>query len=147
MMIPAGTTRVKDVIEAGETLKTGLRGTMCTMGRSIELPPGVDVGQVSDGYHTFDQLYAMRMALTVALFNDWARRGLYDVHKSMRHHNNGLCFGGGWFIVCATLPAGQISFHYEVRHWTKFEVPAAERAHHAFDGHTDTDVIDRLTKL
>jgi len=27
------------------------------------------------------------------------------------------CFGGGWFLVVAVLPTGQISNHYELKHW------------------------------
>ena len=43
------------------------------------------VGQVSDGYHTFDELYEFRKLYNAALFNEWAALGLYSVHKSVRH--------------------------------------------------------------
>lgn len=38
--------------------------------------------------------------------------GKYEVHKSYRHADGELCFGGGWFIVMANLPTGQVSNHY-----------------------------------
>jgi hypothetical protein len=104
-------------------------------------------GQTSDGYHTFDELYAFRKAFNAALFNEWAANGKYDVHKSWRHHDGELCFGGGWFIVVAMLPTGQISNHYEEKDWDLFREPEVEKAKYEFDGHTGEDVIDRLLAL
>jgi hypothetical protein len=80
----------------------------------IKSHPGI--GDVSDGYHTFNDLYKMRLALTVALFNEWTRQKINNVHKSTKHSDGELCFGGGWFIVMATVAGKQISFHYEMKH-------------------------------
>ena len=110
----------------------------------------------SDGYHTFEEYENLRLAYNVALFNEWASQAEYtssgfeilpvkhDVHKSTRHHDGELCFGGGWFIVVANLPSGQISNHYEMKHWDLFRVPAVEKAKYEWDGHTSEDVIKRL---
>lgn len=127
----------------------------------------IDANDVSDGYHTFGQLYDCRLAFNVALFNEWGnfnttRRHLdpssfdgvgsttgilYNVHKSIKHHDGELCFGGGWFIVVAVLPTGQISFHYKMEDWDKFKIPETEKALYEFDGHTTEDVINRLIQL
>lgn len=104
-------------------------------------------GNTSDGYHTFNELYAFRLAYNAALFNEWARLGLYEVHKSYRHHGGDLCFGGGWFIVVAILPEGQISNHYKNEYWDQFQVPAHEKALHPYDGHTGADVLQRLKSI
>jgi hypothetical protein len=101
-------------------------------------------GNTSDGYHTFNELYEFRKAYNVALFNEWAAGGKCSVHKSWRHHDGELCFGGGWFIVVAVLPNGQISNHYEAKDWDLFAIPETERALFEFDGHTGSDVIARL---
>ena len=101
-------------------------------------------GNTSDGYHTFNELYEFRKAYNVALFNEWASGGKCSVHKSWRHHDGELCFGGGWFIVVAVLPQGQISNHYEAKDWNLFAIPEVERALFEFDGHTGNDVIERL---
>lgn len=101
-------------------------------------------GNTSDGYHTFNELYEFRKAYNAALFNEWAASGKHHVHKSWRHHDGELCFGGGWFIVVAVLPTGQISNHYEAKDWDLFAVPETERALFMFDGHTGADVIARL---
>jgi hypothetical protein len=106
-------------------------------------PVAID-GKTSDGYHTFNELYEFRKAYNAALFNEWAAGGKCSVHKSWRHHDGELCFGGGWFIVVAVLPDGQISNHYEAKDWDLFAVPETERALFEFDGHTGADVVERL---
>jgi hypothetical protein len=68
------------------------------------------------------------------------------VHKSIRHHDGELCFGGGWFIVVAKLPTGQISNHYEMKDWDLFRIPQADKALYPFDGHTAKDVLERINK-
>lgn len=104
-------------------------------------------GSVSDGFHTFDDLYRHRLLLSAALWNGWANRPdgpWYDVHRSRLHHDGTAPFGGGWFIVVAALPAGQVSYHYELKHWDLFaSVPERVRAAE-FDGHSSWDVADRL---
>ena len=108
----------------------------------------------SDGYHTFKELYEFRKAYNVALFNEWGKynpihkNGVkYDVHKSWRHNDGELCFGGGWFIVVAVLPTGQISNHYPASDWDLFKIPEIEKAKYPFDGHTGQDVINRLLNI
>ena len=103
--------------------------------------------ELSDGAHTFAELYEQRMAYNAALFNLMALEGKYDVHKSWKHNDGELCFGGGWFIVCATLDDGQISNHYPEKDWDNFKIPETPKAKHEFDGHTAQDVIDRLLNL
>jgi len=114
-----------------------------TSAKAKDEPVAID-GNTSDGYHTFNELYEFRKAYNVALFNEWASNGKCSVHKSWRHNDGELCFGGGWFIVVAVLPQGQISNHYEAKDWGLFSVPETERALFEFDGHTGTDVVERL---
>lgn len=116
-----------------------------------------DAGNVSDGYHTFNELYEFRKMYNAALFNEWARKWnitkrlpinsfkpMYDVHKSWRHYDGELCFGGGWFIVSAKLPSGLISNHYKAEDWDLFKIPQVDKAKYEFDGHTGEDVLLRL---
>lgn len=107
--------------------------------------PYKDMGEVSDGYHTFDELYEFRRIYNAAFFNELARNTDIPICKSKRHNDGEECFGGGWFIVMAELPTGQISNHYELKHWDMFKVPEAEIAF-PWDGHTPKDVIERITK-
>jgi hypothetical protein len=101
----------------------------------------------SDGYHTFKELYEFRKVYNATLFNEWDKAGKYFVHKSWKHKNDELCFGGGWFIVVALLPTGQISNHYEAKDWDLFKIPETPTAMFEFDGHTPQDVLERLINL
>jgi len=107
-----------------------------------------DPGEVSDGYHTFNELYRYRMLYNAALFNVWggdddARQLVTGVHKSWRHHDGEQCFGGGWFIVLADLPTGQISNHYPLDCWDLFHIVERQTAAE-WDGHTPAEAADRL---
>ena len=106
-----------------------------------------DMGEVSDGYHTFNELYEYRMLYNAALFNEFAKQGLYDVHKSRKHSDGEYPFGdSNWFIVMAELPTGQISNHYEMKDWNKFKIPEKPLAN-KWDEHSPRDVADRLTSF
>lgn len=106
-------------------------------------------GKVSDGFHTFIELYRHRMLLNAALFSAWRKldsEGIgpeADVHKSRLHSDGEVPFGGGWFIVVAQLPAGQVSYHYPLEHWDLFKIPERERPAE-YDGHTAEQAADRL---
>ena len=100
----------------------------------------------SDGYHTFKELYEFRKIYNAVLFNEWSRQGKYNVHKSWRHNDFELCFGGGWFVVMAELPTGQISNHYEAKDWDLFHCEERDIAD-KWDGHSAQDVITRLLLL
>jgi hypothetical protein len=101
-----------------------------------------DAGEISDGYHTFNELYRYRMLYNAAFFNLLPKE---LVHKSKRHHDGEECFGGGWFIVMANLPTGQISNHYELKDWDLFQIPERDVADE-WDGHTPQEAADRLHK-
>lgn len=121
-----------------------------------------DKSNLSDGYHTFEELYEFRKMYNAALFNEWGKENnnkidytkegftdppKYNVHKSWKHHDGELCFGGGWFIVSAMLSTGQISNHYPAEDWDLFRIPEVEKALFSFDGHTGKDVLERLKNL
>lgn len=99
-----------------------------------------DKGEISDGYHTFNELYYYRMLYNAAFFNMLPKEW---VHKSKKHYDGEECFGGGWFIVMANLPTGQISNHYELKDWDLFQIPEKEVAD-KWDGHTPQEAADRL---
>lgn len=101
----------------------------------------LDPGEVSDGYHTFNELYFQRRMLTAALVKACPN----SAWKSKRHHDGSEPFGGGWFIVGFNTPKGQFTYHYELEYWDEFlcpELPAAPE----WDGHTCDDA-DRLLSL
>ena len=87
-----------------------------------------DKSQISDGYHTFAELYDYRRVYNAMLVNEYAKQGLYNVHKSWKHNDEKECFGGGWFVVQMDLPTGQISNHYEAKYWNEFQCEEREVA-------------------
>jgi len=97
--------------------------------------------QLTDGYHTMEELYDHRRALTAALTAERA-----DISwKSKAHHpDDGPMFDGGYFIVGIDTPAGTITYHYKLAHWDDFaeapEVPHAPK----WDGATPADTVVRL---
>ena len=106
-----------------------------------------DIGEVSDGYHTFNELYEYRLLYNASMFNELAKQGLYDVHKSRKHSDGKYPFDNpNWFIVMAELPTGQISNHYEMKDWVLFDIPEKEVAN-VWDGHSPKDVTERLRRF
>lgn len=96
----------------------------------------IHVGSISDGYHTFDELYNHREVLTAALFNRM------PFTWKARVHEDGTMFDG-MFVVGMATPNGMITYHYDNEFWKDFKVPVLPHAP-KFDGHTPNDVIDRI---
>lgn len=121
------------------------------LGSTLDAPPHysmeIKAESVSDGFHTMEELYEHRLALTVALFNTSIYANDLDIKEIMKSklHHDGTMFEG-YFIVMAITDYGQISYHYDLKHWDKFQIPEVERTP-AYDGHTSKDVIERLLKL
>lgn len=100
----------------------------------------VSLKGISDGYHTFADLYMHRCKLSAIIFN-LAKEYAW---KSMKHED-GTMFDGD-FIVGVSIPGvGDYSYHYKTALWDMFDVPVVENAP-AYDGHTPED-IDRLFEL
>ena len=99
-----------------------------------------DIGELSDGFHTFNGLYEQRMILFAALVRAYKDRAW----KSYRHENGEYCFGGGWFIVGIDTPEGSYTYHYENKYWDMFDCIDLPRAKH-WDGHTEKDVTRLLS--
>ena len=103
-----------------------------------------DMSEVSDGYHTFGELYRFRMLYHAVACRHWIKKG-YTVVRSPVHSDGQPCFGGGWFVVVAVLPTGQITNHYSDEHWGTFSgIPVALPP--PYDGHTSEDVADRIER-
>ena len=121
-------------------------GVQSTMDLINEEGGGRIVGQLNDGHHSFDELYEFRKLYNAAFFQELHEEVGTQIYKSKRHNDGELCFGGGWFIVVAELPTGQISNHYRLEDWDLFNVPEEEIPPTEYDGHTPQDVVDRLTR-
>ena len=99
-----------------------------------------EIDDVSDGFHTFKQLYYQRMILFATI----VKCNKDKAWKSLRHEDGELCFGGGWFIVGIDTPEGSYTYHYENNFYSLFDCVELECGKH-WDGHTEKDVIRLLS--
>jgi hypothetical protein len=96
-----------------------------------------ETDEVSDGFHTFGELYEHRIALLLALL-----RALGHGWRS-KAHADGSSYEG-WFVVGTTLATGEITYHLPMRDWDNTHwLTTLDRAP-SWDGHTSIDVIARL---
>lgn len=109
--------------------------------RLEKLESQIKDGTLSDGYHTFNDLYCQRMYLFATIVN----QNKELAWKSLKHEDGKLCFDGDWFIVGIDTPKGSYTYHYENKYWNLFDCQELEVAKH-WDGHTDKDV-SRLLSL
>lgn len=94
-------------------------------------------GKVSDGDHTFDELYRHRCILFAALIN-----ANPDVSWKSKLHSDGTMFDN-YFIVGINTFGGQATYHYSMEYWELFKCKELERAP-LWDGHTPEDAINRI---
>lgn len=99
-----------------------------------------DIGDLSDGFHTFNGLYEQRMILFAVIVKQNKDRAW----KSLRHEDGELCFGGGWFIVGIDIPEGSYTYHYEDSYFSLFDCEELECGKR-WDGHTEKDVTRLLS--
>lgn len=100
-----------------------------------------EIGDLSDGYHTFNELYHHRAILTAKLFNVYN----YLSWKSKKH-NDGSMYEG-MFIVGIRTPDGMATYHYDIDpYWDYFKIKEIDRAP-KWDGHTPEEAIERINNL
>ena len=120
----------------------------CNDLKAFDLIPAADVrpvpeggiGEMSDGYHTFNGLYYQLMVLFAALVKAHKDKAW----KSRKHEDGEPCFGGGWFIVGIDTPEGSYTYHYDDTVWDFFDCEELPTAKH-WDGHTEKDVTRLLS--
>jgi hypothetical protein len=101
-----------------------------------------DVGELSDGYHTFNQLYHQRAVLFACI----VKQNKNKAWKSFKHSDGKYCFdsNGEWFIVGIDTPQGSYTYHYTKEYWDMFDCQELECGKE-WDGHTEEDVTRLLS--
>jgi hypothetical protein len=95
---------------------------------------------VSDEYHTFDELYDHRHALFIALMKSHPK-----ISWRAKHPKEIQSFTG-WFIAGMHLPTGDISYHLPNNLWNTLDnlgITTTERGPE-WDLHQSSDVVIRL---
>lgn len=108
--------------------------------QTITLPKSGRTEDVSDGYHSFKELYEHRHALFLNLMKLQP-----EISWISQKHQDGLGYKG-WFIAGIRLEAGDISYHLPMCLWDEAKLTGARIAPRApkWDGHRSEDVVKRL---
>jgi hypothetical protein len=112
---------------------------------------GADTNLISDGYHTFGELYDHRIQLFIRTC--WLESFIADnaaednpVWKS-KFHSDGSTWPG-WFVLGINKePGKQITYHLPMSYWDECSVAETLDQAPEFDGHTSADVLQRLKYL
>lgn len=106
----------------------------------------LDTNQISDGYHTFGELYEHRIANYLVVCACMCLAGKGYVWRTLKHSDGS--HWEGWFVLGISHSKGkQITYHLPMKYWESCEfVEIVEKAPE-FDGHTSEDVLDRLALL
>jgi hypothetical protein len=97
-------------------------------------------GDISDGSHTFNELYDHRHIL----FCHLALKYRSLAFKTRLNHEKTAW--DGWFIAGIDLPNGQVSYHLPNKYWEMLPIKEVWYNEN-YDNHTSLDVLSRLTDL
>jgi hypothetical protein len=100
-----------------------------------------DLGNISDGYHTFNELYEHRHALFMALMV----KNKENSFKTLRDDKNEAVWDG-WFIAGMNLPVGMVTYHMPIQYFDHLDV-AEIPYNHEYDGHDSNVVLQRILSL
>ena len=105
------------------------------------IEPQPIIGDTSDGYHTFNELYDHRAKLFSVIVRCFKDRAW----KSKLHHDGTMY--EGMFIVGIETSQGQATYHYDIDpYWNVFDCKELARAPE-WDGHTPEQAISRIASL
>ena len=99
-----------------------------------------EIKNVSDGYHTFEELYDHRTKLFSVICACFQK-----IAWKSKLHNDGTMYDG-MFIVGINTIDGPATYHCEMKYWDLFDLDELETAP-VWDGHTPEDAITRILSL
>lgn len=116
-----------------------------------------NMGDVSDGYHTFNELYEHRSILFLALlrsiqdvneFADYESLHIFARPWYSKQHEDGTMFPG-MFIAGMSTDYGSVTYHFDEKYLPLFEKAEIEYLDRApkWDGHTPEDGLEVLKTL
>lgn len=108
-----------------------------------------DTNLISDGYHTFAELYEHRIVLYIKLAEMASCMG--DANSEIvwrsKTHSDGSVWDG-WFILGINTSAGkQITYHLPSSKWDETDFANTLDKAPDWDGHNPADVLERLKEL
>ena len=113
---------------------------------NILIKDGVNTNKISDGYHTFEELYEHRIMLFIALCKELDDTFKAPVWRSKKHSDGSAW--DGWFLLGINKKSGQqITYHLPISKWDITDFAEELDKAPDFDGHTSGDVLNRISKL
>jgi len=111
---------------------------------------GCDTNKISDGYHTFEELYEHRIHLFIALCkiidSEWGLGP--NCPWKTKKYSDGSLIEGGWFLLGTGIAKGkQITYHLPISKWDDCSFVREFDKAPEFDGHTSDHVLQRLKEL
>ncbi|MCX8958320.1 hypothetical protein EHW64_19565 [Erwinia psidii] len=100
-----------------------------------------DMGEISDGYHTFNELYAHRVRLFSTLM-----RLLPGVSWWSYAHSDGAVWEG-WILAGIDTPEGAVTYHLPESEIPRLPVGTELEFGKEWDGHDAAEVLERLLSL
>lgn len=94
---------------------------------------------ISDGSHTFDELYFHRMILFLSILKEHP-----DLSWKSKKHSDGTMFDN-YFIVGIKTKEGMYSYHYRMIYWDYFKSIKEVEFAPEWDGHKSKDVTRLLS--
>ena len=107
---------------------------------------------ISDGYHTFGELYNHRIELFITLCRVMANfgkgeSGYYNPIWRTVKHSDGTEYDG-WFLLGINYEHGkQITYHLPIDKFNETNFAITIDKAPEFDGHSSMDVLDRLKTI
>lgn len=100
----------------------------------------VNTNLISDGYHTFGELYEHRIELFITLARLIQTRTMMVVWRFKTDDK--------WFLLGIHKTTGeQITYHLPVSKWEECDFADTPTIKPEWDGHTSADVLKRLKEL
>lgn len=105
--------------------------------------PDFSSKEISDGHHTFGELYYHRIILFCTLCNlfpdlSWKCRKHFNEETNPMFNDS--------FIAGINTPEGIATYHIKLKYWNLFDIPEIDRAP-KYDEYTPSEVIERVYSL
>lgn len=103
----------------------------------------ISTKEISDGNHTFEELYRHRITLFCTLCNllpeiSWKSKKHFDEENDRMFDDS--------FIAGINTPEGMATYHIKLKYWEMFNIPEIERSP-KYNLYRSEDVIDRILSL
>lgn len=103
----------------------------------------ISVKDISDGHHTFGDLYKHRTYLFAVVCNQFKEIS-FKTKKHFDEENDPMYNGD--FMVGINTPKGIVTYHIKLEYWDLFDIPEIERGP-KYDGYDEEESLERVLSL